>query len=437
MSASELTDSSVGPRTGAENKHTAVEHDLGLVVRRAEVLDIADQKELIVCELSNGSCVRMSASAYWLYIELQNRMTAEQIAATILTRFGQRVDVGEIASACAGLVDRVRDASKSSALAARRRYAFRVRLLPESMVTQLARRLTWLVSRPAVALSVSGIVASAVVFYAAHSSALGVEHLNLTSTVIAAYLIYLLALFSHELGHAAACVRYGVSAGEIGFAIYLIFPAVYCDVTRSWLLPRRRRVVVDIAGIWLETGVGAMYLLIGTVLHMAVFVLAAFMVLGNLLIALNPLGRFDSYWLLSDALGISDLSSQRTQMLRRVFGGRGRASDAWSAGYGRYHRRVIVVYSIVTGLALGYYIYLGVRLSGAFVGHLEAACVAIDRSLERGRDADGLVDLAKACPAMIMSSVMLYRVGRLLVTPLTRARRAIELPERRAEDVVR
>jgi hypothetical protein len=31
--------------------------------------------------------------------------------------------------------------------------------------------------------------------------------------------------------------------------LVLIFPAIYCDVTRAWLLPRRQRLAVDIGGV--------------------------------------------------------------------------------------------------------------------------------------------------------------------------------------------
>jgi hypothetical protein len=47
--------------------------------------------------------------------------------------------------------------------------------------------------------------------------------------------------------------------------VYLILPAIYCDVPRSWLLPRRQWVVVDVAGMLFEAAVGAIFSAVGVI----------------------------------------------------------------------------------------------------------------------------------------------------------------------------
>ncbi len=226
--------------------------------------------------------------------------------------------------------------------------------------------------------------------------------------MIVAYLIYLLAPVGHELGHAAACLRYGVAAGDIGFAVYFIFPAIYCDVTRAWLLPRRQRVVVDVAGIVFEAGVGAVLSTVGVLFRAPVFLVASFMVLGNVLIALNPLGRFDSYWALSDAFGIADLSKQRSSLLR-----------FHAMSYAGIRRVVIACYTALTVFVVGWYFYTAVRLAAPFADRFKVAALAMSRDFGHGRPLSGLDDLVGISPGVLLAAILLYRLGRMF-PPLVR-----------------
>lgn len=71
----------------------------------------------------------------------------------------------------------------------------------------------------------------------------------------------------HELGHSTASLRHGIQPGKIGFGFYLIFPVLFSDVTKSWLLPRRKRLVVNAGGVYFQ--------LIVNVLLMSGYVLGA------------------------------------------------------------------------------------------------------------------------------------------------------------------
>ncbi|HLL23055.1 MAG TPA: hypothetical protein VK427_13035, partial [Kofleriaceae bacterium] len=71
-------------------------------------------------------------------------------------------------------------------------------------------------------------------------------------TFWASYALTLGLLVIHEFGHAGACVYHGARVGAIGVAIYLIYPALYCDVSDAWRLSRARRVAIDLGGIYLQ-----------------------------------------------------------------------------------------------------------------------------------------------------------------------------------------
>jgi putative peptide zinc metalloprotease protein len=131
-------------------------------------------------------------------------------------------------------------------------------------------------------------------------------------------------LLLHELGHASACVRCNIQHGPIGVGIYLVFPAFYTDVSEAWKLSRPQRMAVDAAGIYTSLLLSTCsFILYGTT-HVAAFLMLATLYDLSVLMNLNPFIRMDCYWLLSDALNISNLMARNKEMtawvVRRLLG---------------------------------------------------------------------------------------------------------------------
>lgn len=154
----------------------------------------------------------------------------------------------------------------------------------------------------------------------------------------------------HELGHAIACRRMGAECHELGVLLLAFLPCLYCDVSDAWSLSSRwRRAVVALAGVYFElilaVTAAAAWLALAPgplrVLSLYVVVVAS---ASTLLVNLNPLLRYDGYYLLADAWGVANLHQQSREALwgplrRWVRGDRGEAEplDAapWLlAGYG-------------------------------------------------------------------------------------------------------
>ncbi len=123
----------------------------------------------------------------------------------------------------------------------------------------------------------------------------------------------------HELGHAAACVWFGLPPGEIGFGLYLLFPVFYTDVTKAWRLRSSRRAVVDAGGIYFQMILVALAVPLahhlGNDRRIFAFVLYnLYLIFHNL----NPLFKMDGYWIFSDLAGSAGTSSrQRTWQIFR------------------------------------------------------------------------------------------------------------------------
>jgi putative peptide zinc metalloprotease protein len=127
----------------------------------------------------------------------------------------------------------------------------------------------------------------------------------------------------HELGHAIVCRRMGARCREMGILLLCGIPCLYCDVTDSWRIPATRgRIAVMLAGIYVEWIVAALASWVW-LLHDDPFAKScAFHVLivcsiSTMLFNINPLMRYDGYYVVSDLLNVTHL--------------RQRASEAWTA----------------------------------------------------------------------------------------------------------
>lgn len=133
--------------------------------------------------------------------------------------------------------------------------------------------------------------------------------------VVGLFAFMLTSSFFHELGHASACKHFGLKHGGVGFGLYLNFPVLYTDVTEIWRLNRKKRCVVNVAGVYFQC-----YLL---VILLSLFYLTGhdmvryLILIINLgfLMTLNPFFKFDGYWIASDLLGVPNLRTRSLELV--------------------------------------------------------------------------------------------------------------------------
>lgn len=183
-----------------------------------------------------------------------------------------------------------------------------VTLLPASLATRVSGWLAWLFT-PTLAFALITLFAALHIavlpdaMHSAHGAWSAREAIGLIS-------LFMLSGFLHELGHTAACRYFKCPHGVIGFGLYFIFPAWYADVTKAWQLQPRQRAVVDLGGVYFQSifliVIDAYALATGDALALKLVWLITF----TMLFTLNPVFKFDGYWLLSDLSGIHNLHKQ-------------------------------------------------------------------------------------------------------------------------------
>ncbi len=189
----------------------------------------------------------------------------------------------------------------------------------------------------------------------------------------------------HEFGHAYACKIFGGKVPEMGAYFIVFTPCAYMDASAAWGFAKtRHRVIVSLAGMYFESFVAFLALmvwswtddpLLGSCAHHVV-VLSSLVTIG---FNINPLMRYDGYYVLSDLAGIPNLrqrSIQEVQSLlkRSLLGIAGPVTDARLRerlfllvyGVASAIYKVTLVLAICTMIALKFYM-VGIGLAAFFL----------------------------------------------------------------------
>lgn len=289
------------------------------------ILDSADGRLSYLVVTEHGGHVRLSPNAHHLLRSLQAGCSYEDLARDLSARGPREVSPAEVEAACLSVADRIREIDdRAAGRSLPPGFWLRLRLLPAGLVARIAAFLSW-AYHPFAGVLLLGFIAASFAPLLRQSPPVQLAG----PTPWLGYLLFLVSLMVHELGHASACARYGATPSDIGFAAYLIYPAFYSDVTSAWSLLRWQRVMVDLGGTYFQFVVAGIYA--GLYLRTGWEPLrsAVFMIWIGALFSLNPIFKFDGYWLLADALGVANLSRQPSILLRYALARlRGRPAEA-------------------------------------------------------------------------------------------------------------
>jgi putative peptide zinc metalloprotease protein len=294
-----------------------------------------------VLMLDDGRFIKLSAEAHLMYDAFRRGDDVKTIGAALSLQSERSYTSGEIERAIAVMSANL-EREKAKARARIRLWRFDV--LPATWVNAIAQRLTWSL-HPAVAWCVCAVTLAAVLESFATNSLHGVS----ASVSVGAYALAFATIIAHELGHATACRSAGERAGAIGITVFFMFPALYTDVSQAWLLARRHRLTVDIAGVYFQLPFVALFAADAALTHSSTLFLAEMLVLGGMLLNLNPVFRFDGYWFLADALDLPNLAREPLRLIQRLI-----RRDALMPGRPRWHVVVVLFYGLLNAAAWAY-----------------------------------------------------------------------------------
>lgn len=127
----------------------------------------------------------------------------------------------------------------------------------------------------------------------------------------------------HETAHGLVCKRHGGEVREVGVALILFAPVAFVDVTSCWRFASRwPRIHTALAGIYVEVACAALAVLMAgqtTSRETQSFLdnVAVMASISTLLFNINPLSRFDGYYVLADLCQFHNLYARGRQAARQ------------------------------------------------------------------------------------------------------------------------
>ena len=255
-------------------------------------------------------------SSYW------RGMAREEALGELMALAQQLGSAGLLRVRAASAVDRakrLRDAKKKHRFEAAVGHVlyFKKSLFdPDSFLERAMPAVAWIFAWPV--LAAAGLFMVSTLFVALHHwdqiTAHGANFFTLQNLGLT-WLLFIGVKIVHEFGHAFTSKRYGAEVHEMGFMFILFTPYLFCNVSDSWLAPRRARIAVTAAGIVVELFLACVATWLWLLSQPGLFQQMCFNTMAlcsvsTVLFNANPLMKFDGYYIMTDLLEIPNLRAK-------------------------------------------------------------------------------------------------------------------------------
>ncbi len=189
----------------------------------------------------------------------------------------------------------------------------KISLIKEKNVKKISQIFEFLFTTRAMIAICAASAIMTFLFYYNFSNWIEGQQFGAASNIALIYFSLIAIFFFHEVGHTSAAQKFGVTAKEIGFGFYFIFPVFFTDVTKIYGLDKWKRIIVNLGGVYFQLIVNFFLISIWWLLpwtEIDAKITLTLLVSTNtfvLLYSLNPFFRNDGYWIYSDAFNVKNM----------------------------------------------------------------------------------------------------------------------------------
>jgi len=281
-----------------------------------------DDGQHLIFNQKKGYRLKISEEVYFLLSTVDGKKNILEITDAIQSQYQDSISPDDVYSILYGkladygyvLSDREVEEAKPTYL------RLRITLIKNSVSSHITRYCKWL-CRPKLfyMLFISTfvyLILFSILYW--HSIASELQRMDIVNTILV-FALSSIGMFCHEFGHVAACDYFGAKHGDIGFGFYIFTPVMYADVSDIWRLSSRERIICNLAGMYFGNlfcvSISIIYLISGNPLFLYISLFEFIQSLYNL----NPLVKYDGYWVMSDLLDVPNLHTVSYTKVRELF----------------------------------------------------------------------------------------------------------------------
>src|SRR6266853_560283 len=187
------------------------------------------------------------------------------------------------------------------------------------------------------------------------------------------YVLALVTMCWHEIGHGHACKHFGARVPAMGFLLIYLTPAFYTDTSEAVIKASNSQdFVISLAGVWSELIICAVATIVwwgtppDTTVHSVAYMLMLITGIASVLINWNPLIKLDGYHMLCEFFDFPELKETST-----LYTSAWVKRNVWrlpvEVPYGPKKRRLgYAVYALLSGA----YSYTVLFVVARFVGNI-------------------------------------------------------------------
>lgn len=200
---------------------------------------------------------------------------------------------------------------------------FRVKLMSGPVINWLASKFQCLFNKGVFPVFLTASLLFVTVFILTNDQVLAKpEDRSILKRVISFMAILFFQIF-HEIGHASASYRYGIKTKEVGLGFLLgVIPVFYSDLSRIWLLPPKKREIINIAGIYFDFLTSTFALIMWFLTGHYFFLMYPYVIVGTTFRNLNIFIKYDGYWVVSDLMRTHNLLEESSKVLQACITGK-------------------------------------------------------------------------------------------------------------------
>jgi len=281
-----------------------------------------DDGQHLLFNQKKGYRLKISEEVYFLLKNINGEKNILEITDAVQFRYQGSISPDEVYEVLYGklaeygcvLSDKeVRDANPTY-------LKLRITLIGNSVSSHITKYCKWLCNPTLFYPLFVGIFIYLILFsiFRWHSIVGELQQMDIVNTILV-FALSSLGVFCHEFGHVSACDYFGAKHGDIGFGFYIFTPVMYADVSDIWRLSSRERIICNLSGMYFGNlfcvFVSIVYLISGNSLFLYMSLFEFIQSLYNL----NPLVKYDGYWVLSDMLDVPNLHAASYKKAKELF----------------------------------------------------------------------------------------------------------------------